>query len=120
MIILFTVELENVIKIARPTLWICSPEVLIQLDKIRSDEEPHRAIVVDFAQSVVKPIDDYDSQLRPWASVISSAQPEEFNEPAFDVEQDLVALPFSSGTTGMPKGVMITHQNLVTSFYSFK
>ncbi|XP_041019086.1 4-coumarate--CoA ligase 2-like isoform X1 [Juglans microcarpa x Juglans regia] len=29
--------------------------------------------------------------------------------------EDVVALPFSSGTTGLPKGVMLTHQALVTS-----
>ncbi|GFP90040.1 4-coumarate--coa ligase 1 [Phtheirospermum japonicum] len=28
---------------------------------------------------------------------------------------DVVALPYSSGTTGMPKGVMLTHKGLVTS-----
>lgn len=27
----------------------------------------------------------------------------------------LVALPFSSGTTGVPKGVMLTHANLVSN-----
>ncbi|XP_002533186.2 4-coumarate--CoA ligase 2 [Ricinus communis] len=29
--------------------------------------------------------------------------------------EDVVALPYSSGTTGLPKGVMLTHKSLVTS-----
>jgi acyl-CoA synthetase (AMP-forming)/AMP-acid ligase II len=31
-----------------------------------------------------------------------------------DPRNDLVALPYSSGTTGLPKGVMLTHHNLVS------
>ena len=32
-----------------------------------------------------------------------------------DLERDVVVLPYSSGTTGMPKGVMLSHRNLVAN-----
>ena len=32
-----------------------------------------------------------------------------------DPMDDLVSLPYSSGTTGLPKGVMLTHHNLVSN-----
>ena len=32
-----------------------------------------------------------------------------------DPREDLVAIPYSSGTTGLPKGVMLTHYNLVAN-----
>src|SRR5882724_13352301 len=39
----------------------------------------------------------------------------DFPEVPINPREDLVALPYSSGTTGLPKGVMLTHYNLVAN-----
>jgi long-subunit acyl-CoA synthetase (AMP-forming) len=59
----------------------------------------------------------HDQRLRdlatPFASLVrSDGEPPEV---AIDPAEDLVALLYSSGTTGLPKGVMLTHRNLVAN-----
>ena len=34
---------------------------------------------------------------------------------AFDPDHDIVVMPYSSGTTGLPKGVLLTHRNVVAN-----
>ena len=37
-----------------------------------------------------------------------------------DYEKNLASLPYSSGTTGLPKGVMLSHYNLVSNIEQLK
>ena len=41
--------------------------------------------------------------------------PADAPSPELDPAEDLAVLPYSSGTTGLPKGVMLTHRNLVAN-----
>ena len=51
-----------------------------------------------------------------FASLLRSTSAK-FPEPLQNSQQTIGALPYSSGTTGLPKGVMLSHYNLVSNVY---
>jgi len=50
---------------------------------------------------------------RPFSSLLADAGTARL--PTIDAQVDVAALPYSSGTTGLSKGVMLTHANLVAN-----
>lgn len=50
-----------------------------------------------------------------WLQELLKAHPPQPPKVAIDPKTDLAALPYTGGTTGNPKGVMLTHYNLVAA-----
>lgn len=80
------------------------------VDKFRDPAENDPKIGEDFS---VITIDDPPENCLHF-SVLSEAKVEDMPKGVVIQPDDPVALPFSSGTTGLPKGVILTHKSLIT------
>ncbi|KAI5459828.1 hypothetical protein BGZ63DRAFT_360031 [Mariannaea sp. PMI_226] len=54
-----------------------------------------------------------------WTDITSEGAWFQPKKPRIDPKKDLIYLVYSSGTTGLPKGVMLTHYNMVANAFQF-
>ncbi|HXJ49721.1 MAG TPA: AMP-binding protein [Candidatus Acidoferrum sp.] len=86
---------------SRARLLITIPSLVGKAQEAAAKSKVEEIIVFGEAEGAV-----------PFASLITGG---EAPDVSIDPAEDLVALPYSSGTTGFSKGVMLTHSNLVAN-----
>jgi acyl-CoA synthetase (AMP-forming)/AMP-acid ligase II len=86
----------------------CHPRVLFTSPAVRET-----ALA---AAAVTKPEHIFSFGTMPGATPFDELMVQAGRPPAVSIDpHDIVALPYSSGTTGLPKGVMLSHRNLVAN-----
>ena len=106
-------ELGQQLAVSSSKILICSPNLL---PTAKAAFKARRRDADANLQHLVV-IGEYESSpdVVPLSTLLSDDGAGFTAPPVIDATNDLAFLPYSSGTTGMPKGVMLTHRNIISN-----
>ncbi|KRT81442.1 AMP-binding protein, partial [Oryctes borbonicus] len=106
-------ELQHILNIATPDIVFCTTPYCDKFDNLKSQNAFLRKIIVIDSHEHSRRNDtlrNFLNQYHKPSQQLSSFQPVDV-----DIKDQIAFILFSSGTTGLPKGVMLTHLNVLAT-----
>jgi len=104
-------EVARLLDIAKPRMVITNDDILPSLSQALA------LVSADLKIGTITISDHTQSSATPFEEVLKNDGSGYDKRPNFDLDKTLGILPFSSGTTGLPKGVMLNHSKLTSSIH---
>ncbi len=101
-------EVANILRSAEPAVALTIPQLVERLEQANADVKTLKQLLTFGPGESAAAVDI--------AEVVKTAAP--IKTPADSLPSDLAILLYTSGTTGTPKGVMLTHENLAAAWDS--
>ncbi|KAF5305714.1 hypothetical protein FQR65_LT07611 [Abscondita terminalis] len=107
-------EMVHILSISKPQVMFCSKNTLAKVKQVQKKLSFLKKLIVLDSKDDIMDVESLQNFIKNYSE--TNFNVEKFEPFDFDRDEQVAIVLCSSGTTGLPKGVMLTHKNFMLRF----